>query len=168
MLYLFKFYLDICLLRGKPQDIPPVLSMFAFTLAVNLLLDVIVILFYASFPMAMLTAVVMNLVMLTAVAIILALFGYANRILQTLIAYLGTGMVINGLHFPISLLTGFYPDDAAALGFITLCFILWGLTVSAHIMRHALSIHMIPAGVLAIGYLLLNITVFDFLLPQAG
>ena len=46
--------------------------------------------------------------------------------------------------------------------------VLWSVVIVAHILRHALSITAIPAGLLAIGYTLLNFELSSQLLGLAS
>lgn len=165
---LLKLFLDICLLRRGPQDVPVAVSLLIVVLIASLIVDVAAILFRTSFPEALLVAVVVNAVLLVSVVLLLWLLGYAARVLQTLIAMWGCSVIVNVLQLPLILLVNLIPGQVGMLGFIALFFLIWNLTISMHILRHALSIATFPAAVLAIGYLMLNFFVVDLFLPQAS
>lgn len=156
------------MLRKGPQDVPASGALFVLVLIVGMLADFLIVLDSTTVAQAILLVFVINGMTVIVVSLLLWLLGHAARLLQTLIAMLGSSLMISILQLPVILVGRIVSEPGVMIGFLLLIFLFWSVLISAHIFRHALSIHFIPAGVLAIGYLMLNITVFKLLIPQAG
>jgi len=140
MLQLIRFFLDLALLRRRPQDLPDSL----FLLQILLLLNVVL-----NFPLGLqvfagvrdaLLATLLELVLSAALLFAgLQVRGWSNRWRQSYCALLGIGVVG-------ALVTLSYRALAAALGIpalaatLDLAVFLWLLLAMAHVLRHAFDI----------------------------
>ena len=98
----------------------------------------------------------------------MTVMGYAARIFQTLTALLGTGVIISLLAIPVLLAISYVPQLAGYFGLIMLLLIIWSLVIMAHVLRHALSVGFMLAGLFVFGYFMLSIKLVDFLLPATS
>lgn len=165
---LASLFWNICLLRAGPQDVPASRELLAVVLGLSVASNLIFVLGRTS-PIEALVFVVSALgILLGLVYLLLAVFGYRERSLQTLTALGGSGLVLSVLAVPVLFLALLVPGSANPFAWLLLLLNVWGLVVIAHVLRHALSVHIVQGGLLALGYLYLNIELAEYLLPQAG
>ncbi|MDZ7661216.1 hypothetical protein [Thiohalophilus sp.] len=159
---------EICLLRKGPADIPyspPLLVLLLVTgyfldnLRINLLLPEI-----TAFQLAGIL-LVHTLFMVLITAGLLFLFGYGARIVQTLTAFTGTGIILSVLILPFDYITSLNPEKFTMVALIVMAVQIWSLVIAGHILSHALSVHRLTGVIIAIGYLILGLAAFEYLLP---
>lgn len=167
---LILLWLDICLLRVGPQDLPHSrvllgLAMTGYTL-VSFLLSLPA---YPSLDAAQL-ALMDSILLVGFVAATLLLSGKFARFTQTLTALSGTGMLLGLLALPVvRLLTADQLAGQASPLAAILWLVLfgWNLVVLAHIMRHALSAGFFVALGIAVLYTLFAMQILDALFPMS-
>jgi hypothetical protein len=160
MLALVSVFWDIVLLRRGPREVPA---------SGALLIALAVLYFAASIATARLgfgpaLAVVRALIdigtLLGAFSALLALRGCVHRVLQTLTALLGSGLV---LYTAAILLLAALHAAAAAPGFAPLLKLavllvdLWGVVVVGHIVRDALDVPLLTGLAVSLSYAVLTI-----------
>ena len=168
---MFKIWIDICLLRAGPQDIPYSPLLLGLALAAYALIDLMV----TSLAVAGATAVKMVLLDVAVMAVFLQLIlqWYAKpaRFLQTLTAMAGTGALLGLLAWPlIRVLADVGPDGAPPLPAVLLwlALLIWSLVVLGHILRHALGVSL-PVGVaLGVLYSIAALALVRLLFPAQG
>jgi hypothetical protein len=170
MLALFNLFVDLCLLRRGPQDVPasPVLlklSLLAYA-GVGLL-----VLLVSTEPLTALVQTLLDVVLLTGLTYtILSFQKYGARFGQTLIALTGSGTLLGLVALPVVV---WLEGEAAAGGDVelpSLLFLLllgWSIAVMAHILRHALSTTHWMGLLYALAYLAVSIA-FSGLLFAGG
>lgn len=163
-----KLFFDICRLRKGPQDVPASHNLFIIVLLSSLVVDFSIATTMAPVLRAALLVVVHMAVMLFAIYMLARLLGYGARNLQMLTALLGTGLLLSLILLPLLIVGSQSSAEGNPFGLIILVIQLWSLVVTAHILRHTLSIHFMLAGLLAFGYFLLSIQLVEFLLPQGA
>ena len=166
---LFRYWLELCLLRATPQDGPG--SVFSLGFAMTCYAMVSILVMTASYGMlAGGGLALLELAMLvTFVAALLYLLNKAARINQTLAAMAGAGSLLGLVAFPLILLQGPVPEQGTqplALSLVWVALLLWNLVVSAHILRHALSSSFTIGLAVSIGYLIISTQVAVMLFPQ--
>lgn len=135
---------DICLLRRGPQDLPASGSVLLFTLLLEYLLSVILhSIVLPDVPALRLASIllVLNVGVIVTIALLLILFQYRNRILQSLTALAGTSLIFNIVIFPFALLASLEPGRPTLGGSLVLMIQIWSLVVSGHIFTQAMSIN---------------------------
>ena len=166
---LFKRFWDICLLRKGPEDVPYspmgllLVVMAAFVLdgiRVNLLLPKL-----PAFQLS-LALLVHTLAMLMTTGGLLLLLGYAQRIVQTLTALSGTSIILTVLILPFDYLASLNPNHFTMASLVILFVHLWGLVVAGHILSRALSVHRLMGVIIAFGFMMLGMMIFEYLLPR--
>jgi hypothetical protein len=162
---LLQRFFDICLLRAGPQDLPAYSSLLWLSLlaycAVGLVmsvqnLDVGSAILLVALDSALLAALLFALLWSRAAL---------ERYLQTLIALLGTGAILQLAALPIlSWQQASLVDDTVTPALMTASlllwiWLLWDLLVIGHILRHTLATRL-PIGVLlGVAYLFISYSV---------
>lgn len=168
MLQLSKILLDICRLKAGPDALPrgpAVLILLVISaIVVDSAASAILIPALSALEVVI-TIAVYNLVLLTAVFILLKIVGYAPRALQTMSAIAGSGLVISLVLFPALLMIDSGKEQSQAIVLFVLIDNVWRIVVDAHIFRHAFSIGLLLAMVISLSYLLFGVMFAEFLLP---
>lgn len=168
MLRLITVWLDICLLRAGPQELPASRVLLWLSLAVYSLVSFF--LSQASYPAGIaLQMAGMDLALLVVFAVApLYLLNKSARIGQTLTALAGSGALLGLIALPVIQILADGQDTSEVPPFAALLWLLlfgWSLLVMAHIMRHALSITF-PAGLgVAILYMLVAMQLIGAVFP---
>lgn len=159
---------NICTLTKGPQILPVSVLLLTLTIIVNTLLDVInlSVIVEAKWSVILILSLSYTGGLIVSLSVIMWIMKYQQRILQTLTALFGSGAIISVFALPFLLMTRTSPDEPSIFSIFILSINIWSLAVTAHIFRHALSISLLLAWVLAFGYFLLGFTVSDFFIPQ--
>ena len=171
MPHLIRTFWDICLLQKAPQDIPYSRGLFILLLLVGFVIDNLNLnIALPEMAVASIMAVVSlhTIFLVGSLSGLLALMGYRARIFQTLTALIGTGIIISLLALPVLLIVSRLAKEPGYFGLILLLLNIWSLLITAHILRHALSIGFLLAGLLAFGYFMLSIKLVDIMLPVSS
>lgn len=169
MLLLVKTWLDLCLLRKGPQDLPA----SGFFLGLSLGCYALVSWLVASPSFGVTDAARLALVdtgMLAGfVVLLLYLQSKTERIHQALSALAGSGSLMGLFALPLVLLVD--PGQPAAqvpalLAGVWLLLLIWNLFVMAHIIRHALSSSFAVGLGAAVLYALVSMQLVATLFPQ--
>lgn len=159
---LIRFYLDLCLLRRTPQELPASKTLFWALLVVELGAGLVVGLtaglgFWVSLAQDVLDAALL----LGGLYAGLYLTRHPGRFLQTASALLGASALIGvAALIPLALNpTGSDETDAAALGAVLLlALMVWGIVVTGHILRHAFAISLGQGVSIAVAFQILALT----------
>jgi len=150
---LWKMFIDLCLLRANPQDLPTSTPLTVLAVGAYWLTDVIGVLDTLSWSSAVIAAVTDTLLLVVATTMALRLRQSENRLPQTLSALAGSGAMLSALAWlATSLSRGTIPPE-----WVWLPFLVWYTVVFGHVLRHALTISF-AAGV-AIGFLYLILSI---------
>jgi len=164
---LFKRFWDICLLRKGPEDVPYSLPLLGLLFILGFVLDNLRInLLLPEVTPFQLAGVlfVHTLLMILLSMILLMLFGYRARIVQTLSAFAGTGVILSALLLPFDYITSLNPKNFTMASTIVLFVQIWSLVIAGHILASALSVHRLTGVIIAVGYLILGLVAFNYLL----
>jgi uncharacterized protein with PQ loop repeat len=168
---LLTIWLDICLLRAGPQDLPVSQVLLVLTLTSYLLISMLLSL--PGYPaLTSLQIAVTDLGLLIVFAgSVLYLTGNMARINQTLSALAGAGTLLGLLALPL-VHSLYQAQDAEQVSMPVLMFWLllmgWNLLVMAHIIRHALSVILPIAVGIAVLYTLVAMQLITALFPQTN
>jgi len=169
MFLLVKTWLDLCLLRKGPQDLP----VSGFFLGLSLGCYALVSLLVASPSFGVMDAARLALVDTGMLAVFVVLLLYlqskTERINQTLSALAGSGSLMGLFALPLVLLVdpGQPAEQVPALlGGVWLSLLIWNLFVMGHIMRHALSSSFAIGLGAAVLYALVSMQIVATLFPQ--
>jgi len=169
MIRLLRVFLDICLLRVGPQDLPYSWSLFGLALTGYAAIGVALVLSQAGAVVALIETVLDCMILVGLAWTALSLTGKSGRFLKTATALLGTGALLGLLAAPL-VWQGSPDEPAQSLGWagpLFLVLLVWSLLILGHILRHALEVTL-GAGVgLGLAYTLLSAVVMDILFPAA-
>ncbi len=155
---LFDLFLDICLLRRGPQDVPAGMALLKLCLLGYGLSGLVLLLLSTPAPVAILQ-ILLDLVLLAGL-LHLALLArrHSRRFEQTLSALTGTGTLMGLLTLPVMLwIVRQGPDgDTQLPSLLLLALMAWSIAVMAHILRHALDVPIWAGALGALGYTFLS------------
>lgn len=151
---LIRYYIDLCLLRRAPQDLPASTALFLAALAADLGVGLAVGL-AAGLPFGTSLAqdVLDAALMLGALYAGLYFTRRPERFLQAASALFGANALISLVALvPLSLKpTGSQETDAATLGAVLLlALMVWGIVVTGHILRHTFAISLGQGAAIAV------------------
>ncbi|HHH39477.1 MAG TPA: hypothetical protein ENK50_07875 [Sedimenticola sp.] len=168
---LLNLFVDICLLRAGPQQLPASRFLLLLTLLLSLVTGTLVLVEgFGLFP-ALAAQALDLLLLLGLMRAALIVRGMGARFLQAGTALFGSSVLINLLVMPLQLAIG---DDPAASGFselavlLYLVLLLWSVVVMGHILRHAFEIRLAAGILLSLGYFLLVNWLVQALIPAAA
>jgi len=166
---LFNLFLDICLFRKGPQDVPSSWTLLKLTLAAYGISSLMVLLVNVE-PAIAFFQILVDLSLLGGMTYgVLNLLGYEMRFVQTLTALAGTGTLLGLIAWPLVIWMAQEAAVEGGMGLSSLLFLLllgWSIAVMAHVLHHALSTSR-PMGLLyTLGYLVVSIVVAGWLFPQ--
>lgn len=156
MLSIAYFFIDLCLLRRAPQDLPASSLILGMVVAASMLGSMLLALSAGQEAFVGLLQGLMDIgLTLALVYAILRLTDKPARFLQTATALVGADTFIGLIALlPLSVAAG--ADQASSFvvlaGFLFLGLVFWGVLATAHILRHALEIRLIQGILVAIAY----------------
>ena len=164
-------FVQICLLRMKPQDLPSSGTLLAVVLVAHTLVGIAVAAVNLGFGQAVAAGVIDTVLMCGLTTGLLMLRTLRERTVQTLTALAGAGAVIGFMAYPVSL----WLHDAheanepsPALGVLLLAVLGWSLAVSAHVLRHALSAPYYIGLLISVAFYWISVRILSSLFPLAA
>jgi len=158
---LIQFFVDLCLLRRAPQDLPVSNVVFGLALAADLLVGMLLgVVANLSLLIAFAEGVVDVFFSLTLLYLALRFLDRLPRFQQTATALLGAAAVLGfAAILPLSLFSDDGSSDQSALAVLLfLAVIVWSLLVTGHILRHSFDLRLGQGVVVAVAYNFLSYT----------
>jgi hypothetical protein len=152
----FKTFLNVCLLRANPQDLPTSNAFLAAALAAHFLANVLTGMDSADPTNALLAGAMDTLLLVALTHTGLMLRNLRERTRQTLTALAGCGALL--AVFAWAVVTAAEAVTSHAW-IVWVPFLFWFLTVYGHILRHAFNTGVGVGLLLATGYVLLSLLV---------
>jgi hypothetical protein len=173
MTALLRRFLDLCVLRIGPQDLPASQTVLAGALAAYVATGTLLTVPLYGLRHSLLAAAVDAGFMWLYTTALLGAVGRRLRTLQTVTALAGAGTVFNLLALPlIRALAGVDPAaPGASAGFSSLLYVgllIWLLVVYGHVYRNALERNRLVGLGAAFGYLLFSTMIVQMTLPPAA
>lgn len=165
---LFHAFLDICLLRRGPQDIPASPILLLFTLILYTIGSVIVARSSLDLAPAVQSALAETVLMCVLTYIFLRVFGLGTRWIQTATAIAGTNFVLAIIALPLLAWLVYARTqnlDATIPALMFLALVIWHIAILGHIFRHALSQGFASGILVALGYYWLVLLAINRLVP---
>jgi hypothetical protein len=164
-----KAFLDICLLRKGPQDLPKSTELLVLCLFMYTLIDVLLTVQSRPFVDALMVSFVDAGFLLLVTFLILKQHKHLERWHQTMTALFGTGVVLGIFIFPL-VFGGIQNQYEAWLQQIIvllfLIMVIWNVAVLAHIVRHAMSTSTGIGVMIAILYIWMSSLLVTMLFPE--
>ena len=162
LLAIIHFFLDLCALRRKPQDLPASTVLFALVLAAGLCGGLLLATAAGAPVLEGLGQTALDfLLMLAALQLGLKLVGKQRRFVQSATALVGAETVIGLVALlPVSL-AGPALEESPQLvlaGFLFLALVVWSVVVSGHILRHSFDLTFGQGVAIAIAFDVLSFT----------
>ena len=168
---LLNAFVDICLLRTGPQQLPSSVFLLSLTVLLGLMTGTLAVVeSFGSLEVAAGAQLMDLMLLLSLLWIGLRLTGKGGRFFQTGAALCGSGTLINLVAMPLQLVVSGDPAGSLIkeLGVLVYLFlIIWALVVAGHILRHAFEIRLVGGVLLAIGYFLLVNLLVQNMFPVA-
>jgi hypothetical protein len=168
---LIQFFVDLCLLRKAPQDLPASDALFWLTLGADLVVGILVAVTAGlAFGSGVLQAVLEIALMLGVLYIALTFVRHPGRFQQTGTALLGSGALIGLIAIaPLAMnAAGSEESEAAAFGALLLLgLMVWSIVVTGHILRHAFAITLGQGAAAAVAFELVAIALLGGLSGSA-
>lgn len=165
MMPLLRCWLEICLLRAAPQDLPASNWLLGVSAAAYALISVLVMTLSYGFADGVRVALLELGLLAAFVCVLLYLLNKPERIRQTLSALTGAGALLGLPALLLGMATG--PEQVAqTVSVAWLVLLIWNLLVTAHIMRHALSSSLAIGMGVALLYILLSTQFIVTSFPQ--
>lgn len=164
-----KAFLDICLLKKGPEDLPKSSVLLFLCLFMYTLIDVLLTVQSRPFEYALMVSLVDVGFLLLATFLILKQHQKLDRWHQTMTALFGTGVILGIFIFP--LVFGGVQNQYEAwvqqiIVFLFLIMVIWNVAVLAHIVRHAISTSMGIGIMIAILYIWMSSLLITMLFPE--
>lgn len=165
---LIRFFIELCLLRRTPQQLPASDALFVLMLAADLVAGLLVGIVAGQHWWASLTQGTAELaLMLLILWLALSLIKHPGRFLQAATALLGTGALIGVLALvPLAMNpSGTLTSDLAALGAVLfLALVIWSLIITGHILRHTFEITLGQGTAIAVAFEVFSVAMISALL----
>ncbi len=147
---LLNYFVDLCLLRATPQDVPDSTALLGTAVLVNVLVGLLLIVTARSGPLTALAESLVDVGMMLAVLRgALALTGHPARFHQSATAILGSSALLGLVSLPLlGWSSGGESDGAQLSGLLLLVLVIWNLVVLGHILRHTFNLSL-RQGILA-------------------
>jgi hypothetical protein len=164
-------FIDLCLFRANPSDLPASPSLLKITLLSYFTLGVIINQLDATWLTSLFVSLADVLIMVMVAYLLLNYRGFQARYTQTLTALAGTGCCISIIGFPI--LWQFYQLDSEkqAVSFLLLLLVallLWSLMITAQIFRYSLDVKPGTATMITIIYIIISMVVTGLIMSGAA
>ncbi|MEE8234055.1 MAG: hypothetical protein V3R41_05195 [Gammaproteobacteria bacterium] len=166
---LSKVFLDICLLRKGPQDLPKSSVLLYLCLTLYTVFDVLLTLQARPFEDALLVSLVDVGFLLAVTFLILKQHHLLDRWIQTITALFGTGVILGIFIFPLVYGGAQNQYETWLQQIIILLFlimIIWNIAVLAHIVRNAISTSLGIGIAIAILYIWMSSLLISMLFPE--
>jgi len=157
MLALIQFYIQLCLLRAKPQDLPASQALLGLVAALNVILGGSIAAMAFGGPLQGLAAGLLDTALMGGyVWVLLGTRNYRERFVQTASAVLGVSALASAIGLPLQVLLPVEGEVVTAAGQFAslslLALIIWLQVALGHIFRHALGISLMLGVGLAFVY----------------
>jgi hypothetical protein len=163
-LAILQLFLDICLFRRGPQDLPASTLFLGLVLGSNALVGLVILAMESSLDRAILELLTGMAMLVVFSWIVLSAASKGERMKQTVTALLGADTVISCMAL-LPLVGVSASQNVGLASFLLVGLMLWSVTVVAHIYRHALSSSYIYALALTILYFSLSFQVMAYFFP---
>ncbi|HEY5790811.1 MAG TPA: hypothetical protein VIX81_09310 [Gammaproteobacteria bacterium] len=168
---LIRLFFDLCLLRAKPQQVPASEVVFALALLAYLGVGVLVLAPGEGLPRALGQALLDTALLLALLRLALQWRRHPARFQQAATALTGTGALLGLLLLPVLALGGGGEEagqQAAVLAFLLwTALFAWSLTVTGHILRHALELPLAGGVLCAVLYFAVSLAAVQAVFPRA-
>lgn len=161
---LLNFFVDLCLLRAAPQDLPGSSSLLILTTLLSVLIGLVMIVdARIGIAVALMESLFDAGLMLAALYFGLRFHSLKARFLQAATALMGSGLMLGLLALP--LVAWSHRAESSEAGFLLLLLIVWSMVVMGHILRHTFNTRFHLGFGIAVLYTLVSWNLTFMLFP---
>ena len=165
VLKLLNFFVDLCLLRRAPQDLPASQSLLVVVLVVNALAGIVLgVQTWAGAGVALAATALDIAVLLGLLWTALRMRGVTPRFTQAATALLGAGILFTLLAMPLQPLLD-TPEEIEGGALLYLLLLIWVQLVYGHVLRHALNVTLVAGVGLALVYTFTSAVMIELFFP---
>ncbi|MBE2293492.1 MAG: hypothetical protein IAF00_01020 [Phycisphaerales bacterium] len=160
MRVLFDLFLDICLFRKGPQNVPASTALLKICLLAYAASGLLVLVLSTPLQVALLQ-ILLDLVLLAGLLYLaLILHQHSARFEQTLTAITGSGTLMSLLALPLTawIVHQGPQGDSEFPWLLILALMAWGIAIMTHILRQAFDTPVWVSALYALGYTFLSLT----------
>ena len=161
---LLNYFVDLCLLRARPQDLPASSVVFALTAALNVVVGALLVVGAQLGPLLALSESLFEVgLMLAVLRLALIWQGKSARFPQTASAIMGSSALLGLVALPLlSIGSG---EDASLGGLLLLMVVVWSIVVMGHIVRHAFELTLGQGSIVALLYTIVSFQIIVSIFP---
>lgn len=159
---LIQHFLNICLLRASPADIPTSTWLLNVSLLAYFIVGAVVSSIDYGLTIGLMSSLADTVVMMLACWILLKIRSMPARYMQTLTAMAGTGSILGIVAYPVLWMyqqVGEQGQLSSLVLLAVLVLVFWSVMVTAHIFRQALEIKAGTAAVITVAYSLASLII---------
>jgi len=161
-------FLQLVLLRNRPQDFPWSPLLLALVMAAHALLGIVLFSFRLPLPDALGAGIAGSALLAVMTVSLLAVNRLLARAVQVLTALAGADVVLGVAALPITVWLHGDLEGGAASGLPGLLYLVllgWNLAVAGHVLRHALDAPLPLGLVIALVFYVLSVTLLNGMFP---
>jgi hypothetical protein len=170
LVIVFKEFLEICLFRKGPQDLPEASALFWPSIVIYTFMSAVLSYPTQTVIVAMLSGFIETVMLLGITFLFLYLRSVPRRWMQVATALAGTGVIFSLLVFPLYYMRVYSLAGATAQDLIMTTIILlwfWNIAVMSHILKNALSSSYVLAALGALAYVAIIMLSLQQIFPIA-
>lgn len=155
-------YIDICLFKASPADIPSSHWLMKISLLVYLVVGIVISRIDYNWQISLVTSFTELVLMIVVTSLLLQFRGLQMRFTQTITAMAATGSLLGFVGMPVMYFFHQTQDQGQVSGLamlLLIAIVLWSLMVTAHIFRMALELKPANAVMLTIAYTILSLII---------
>jgi hypothetical protein len=149
---LIRLFLEICLFKKGPQDVPRSELLLGLAVTASILLGAVLALMEPDWITDILRTLLGTALMAALFWVALRVVRMPQRFVQTATAGFGCDALVTLIAAPLLVFGQWVPDLRGEVGALLLLAMLWQVAVLGHILRHALSVGFASGLMLAFGY----------------
>ena len=162
---LLNFFIDLCLLRSAPQQLPASTVLFVLTLIANVGVGLMLAgAARSSLSVAWLESLLDSGMMLGFVYLALVLRNSSERFIQAGTALMGSMALLSLIAIPVmslAVVSGEVSSGSGGALLLLLILILWSMVVLGHILRHMLDTNLARGVAMGVAYTLFSYVVMS-------
>jgi hypothetical protein len=169
--YLIRVFVDICLHRRGPEQLPSSQFFFLLVLAVSVLIDILLLLVDDIGPRNVFVSLLTTVIDVAFVWAVLRTFERQRRFKQTMSAMLGVNAILSLLIVPLALWSQALdlPEGEVALPWLLLLVLaIWSIDIAGFVLARALDRPYALGVAIMLGYVLLTVSLQQSMLPVAS
>jgi len=160
-----RFYFDLCLLKGAPQDAPTSKNAFYASIFAYILIGTFITSFNQDLFPSITVALIQTALFVFITNLIMWIKKTPERFMQAVTALMGSGVFVAIVAIPLVMISASIPQTdetssvAAMIWLLSVVVIVWETAIIGHILRHAMEIPFLAAIGAALLYMYLSFTV---------